>query len=509
MAAIARDPSGAARERFDLIVVGGGIQGAMLALAAVRRNKRPLLVEKEDFGWATTGNSLRILHGGFRYLQRLDIHRFRESVAERRWFMRRFPGLVVPLPCLMPLYGEGLRRPSVLRAALRLNDVLSRNGVRLSGADQDLPRGGVIDRDATRNIFPPAAAPGLRGGAVWYDALMPDPQRILMSVLRQACAGGAVALNYVEARFLLKAGRSEAAGIVAVDRESGRWDEFRAPVVINAAGPWCRSLARTFDRDEPSLFRRSIAWNVLLDRKTLCDHAVAVGPGAPGGRTYFLLPWKGRLLAGTGHAPANRLSMSPEPAEEQLEEFLEEINRAVPTLALRRGEVLRVYAGFLPVTEEGGTNLTVREIIVDHGDRGGSSGLYSVSGIKFTTARRVSEKTLDRIFPRPPARAEADPDEASLLPDWRGLFDFDWTPDGRSEDWTLPLRALVEEESVVHLDDLVLRRTSLGDNPLRAEAVAGRLCDLFPWDGARRAREIGRLLARLDAWRDRHDFRNL
>lgn len=115
---IRRDPAAAAQESYDLIVIGGGIYGIALALESSRRGWRPLLLERGDFGGETSLNSLGIVHGGLRYLQSLDIIRFRESVAERRWFLAHFPDLVEPLKCLMPLYGGGLRRRSVIAAAL-------------------------------------------------------------------------------------------------------------------------------------------------------------------------------------------------------------------------------------------------------------------------------------------------------------------------------------------------------------------------------------------------------
>ena len=114
------DPMG---EVFDLIIVGGGVYGIMLALESARRGLKALLLERGDFGGATSRNSLRIVHGGLRYLQTFDLLRFREHVSERRWFMRHFPDLVEPLACLMPLYGKGIYRTSVFRAASALNEL--------------------------------------------------------------------------------------------------------------------------------------------------------------------------------------------------------------------------------------------------------------------------------------------------------------------------------------------------------------------------------------------------
>src|SRR5689334_6547067 len=146
---LARDPRTAAAGSYDLLVVGGGFYGAMLTLEAARRGLSVMLVERDDFGGATSWNSLRIVHGGLRYLQSLDLSRYRESVAERRWFLEHFPDLVEPLPCLMPLYdpprGGWLRRPAAFRLAFAVDEALSRS-----------QPGRIVDAAETLRLFPAA-----------------------------------------------------------------------------------------------------------------------------------------------------------------------------------------------------------------------------------------------------------------------------------------------------------------------------------------------------------------
>src|SRR5919106_3247372 len=152
--AIERNVDRAAGEDRDLIVVGGGIYGIALALEAARRGLKALLVERDDYGGATSWSNLRILHGGLRYLQSLDLARFFESVGERSWFLRHFPDLVRPLPCLMPLYGRGLKRPSVFKVALALNDLLSsRRNAGVKRAIR-LPKGRLTSAAETAALFP-------------------------------------------------------------------------------------------------------------------------------------------------------------------------------------------------------------------------------------------------------------------------------------------------------------------------------------------------------------------
>jgi glycerol-3-phosphate dehydrogenase len=425
---VARDPAGVAARRHDLAVVGGGVYGIALALEAARRGLSVALIERGDFGAATSARSLRIVHGGLRYLQGLDLARFRESVAERRFWLACFPDLVRPLPCLMPLHrpprGGPLRRRTALAAALTADDLLSRR--RNSGlrADRALPAGRLLDAAETARRYPGVDRRGLAGAALWWDAAMPDSERLLVELLRWASACGAQAINYAVAeRLLVEDGR--AAGVAARDLVTGRTFEVAARRVANCAGPWCRELAGRFDRDLPALFSPALAFNLLLDRAPLAAEALAVAAPGPKAPTFFLHPWKGRILAGTRHLPVSGPGGGREagPSEADIEAFLAELNAAAPGLGARGADVLRVDWGLLPARRPCAARPASRPVLHDHGAAGGPRGLVSVSGVKFTTARAVAERALALLFggslpqrrpvERPPAE---EPPASSPLP---------------------------------------------------------------------------------------------
>jgi glycerol-3-phosphate dehydrogenase len=495
---IHREVRAAAAEEYGLIVVGGGIYGAILAWEAARRGLRPLLLERADFGGGTSWSSMRIIHGGLRYLQSVDLRRFRTSVAERRWFCRTYPDLVEPLECLMPLYGGGLKRPGVLRVALWVNELLSRErnlGVR---EDRHLPAGLLLDSSSTRSRVPSLRQGTLRGGAVWYDASMKSSVRVLMETLRWACRNGATALNYVEARALEQE-EGAVAGVQAVDHVSGEQHVFRAGKVVNCAGPWCRELASRFDRDAPELFRPSLAFNVLFDRPRLSDRAVAVEPPVAGSSSYFIVPWNGKLLAGTRHLPWDGDLEAIRPPSSEIEAFIDELNLAVPALGLTPGDVRRVYAGQLPAAVAGSGEAAHAPVLLDHGRHGGPRGLVSVSGVKWTTARDVAERTL-RIScgSVPPALDDAPP--RALEPE--RLSDMRWAPNHPDELHAL-CRRLAEEESVVWLDDLLLRRMDgLDDDDAFVAAVRAGLQALAE-RGVSQEEHLGRLRRALEERFDR------
>jgi glycerol-3-phosphate dehydrogenase len=489
--ALTRDPQGAAAGSYDLIVAGGGFHGVMLTLEAARRGLTVLLVERDDFGGATSWNSLRIVHGGLRHLQSFDLRRYRESVAERSWFLRSFPDLVAPLPCLMPLWspprGGVLRRRSAFGPAFAADRFLSRE--RNSGlrADRRLPAGRLLDAGETAELFPGVDRGGLRGGALWHDAVIPDTPRLLIEALRWACRCGARVLNYAEVTGLLTGESAEGStenggrvsGVEAVDRETGRRLSLRATAVVNCAGPWSRRLAESWDRDLPELFRPVLAFNLLLDAEAPSRAALAVAAPERGAQTWFLLPWKGRLLAGTAYVPAEpHADLGAGPGEERITAFLAALNAALPGLGARRDRVQRVFWGWLPAAGASPRTSTVpsgRPVVHDHGAAGGPRGLLSVSGVKLTTSRAVAEDVLARVFawrgeplPAPGWIERPAPEPPLPLDEFLRLAGSDREAAGAH------LRRIVEREAVVRLDDLLLRRTDWGLDP-NAPAVE-RLC---------------------------------
>ncbi|MGB7934110.1 MAG: FAD-dependent oxidoreductase [Gammaproteobacteria bacterium] len=493
-----RNPELASKRDFDLIVVGGGVHGAMLALEATRIGLSPLLLEKGDFGGATSFNSLRLIHGGFRYLQSLDYSRLRRSAAERRWFLKSFPHLVKPLPCMVPIYGKGLRRSSTLSIALRIYDYLT--GDRNLGLQpgNTIPSGRMVSADEAVRIFPMVDRRGLQGGAIWYDGYVEDTQRLIIEVLRMACSNGATALNYTEVKQLVSdAGKVE--GVSAYDQLADTTYTFRSDVVINAAGPWSRELARRMDRDETSLFRSMLAWNILFDREPVSDHGVAVMSRRSGSHTFFLVSWKNRLLAGTGQVPWSVESRRAAPTQEQIVDFIEDVNQAIPGLNLKSSDILYILSGLQSATKEGGKDFATKDIIFNHSSKGGVKGLFSVSGVKLTTSRYTAEKTLREIFPHNmPTNHSQDgfyTATSSMPPE---TWNYRCTWKSGDDTWLDGLRALIKDESVIHLDDLVFRRTTLWENPLRTIELTPQLCRLFDWDKDTARQEVERITRLMD-----------
>ena len=420
-----RDVNAALDRKYELIIIGGGIYGICLTLEAAGRGLRPLLLERDDFGGATSLNTLRILHGGLRYLQNLDLPRFFASVEQRAWFMSNFRPLTQVLPCLMPLYADGLRRPAVFRAALAINKLLAR--------DREFSGGRVLGVGETLKWFPAVRRTGLQGSALWYDGQILSPQRVQAELLRWATACGATVLNYVEAFELQRNGASVSGVMTSVGT-------FFAPRVINAAGPWSREVAQRLDRDQPVLLTPSLAFNILLDVPPPSSAAVAV----QGSRTYFITPHRsGATFAGTVHRAWEGVS---EPTEAMIDEFVEDLNRAIPNWPIDRSKIIRITAGVLPAIGPGKADMARRSSFVEHDTK----GLFSVCGIKYTTAPRFARRTLDRVLGSPRSIDLPPPEigDRALLVEPHAVMALE---DGE-------LCRLAREEAVTSVEDFVERR---------------------------------------------------
>ncbi|MDB6015415.1 MAG: glpD 2 [Gammaproteobacteria bacterium] len=394
-----RDPTRMATELHDVIVVGGGIHGACAAWEAARRGLKVALIEAGDFGQGTSSNSLRTLHGGLRHLQRMDFARMRESIRARREWLRLAPHLTRPMRFLLPTSGHGVRGPGVMRAALWINDLVGadRNGgVR---EDRHLPRGSVLGPGELQSSCPGLPVTGCNGTAVWYDAVCLNTERLQLAVVRAATACGAQVANYVRA---LRPTVAEGAicGVRARDELNGREFDLRAPIVINAAGPWIDEwLTEAWDRIPTPAFRASKAFNLLtrpLPFRDALGLSVAPRSRTTGGRanTYFIIPWNGFSLVGTRHLRCDHAARSARVTREEVLEFVADLNTVLGGNRLSGSDVYHVYAGLLPEADRTpGPDVALQRAphIIDHTEDG-MRGLLSIVGVKWTTACAVGAR---------------------------------------------------------------------------------------------------------------------
>jgi len=399
-----------AAHTFDVLIIGGGIYGVCAAWDAALRGLSVALVEKGDFGHATSSNSLRVIHGGLRYLQHGNFRRLRQSIQERTIFMRIAPHLVHPLPFFIPTYGHAMRGKEILTLGLLINDLIGFDRNRLEDRQKYLPRGRIISKDECLRLVPGIEKKGLTGGAIVYDCQMFSSERLILSFVRSATRAGAQAANYVEVVGLLGNG-DRVAGVKARDLLNGNEMEIRARVVVNTSGPWLDRVLSLCNGHSPNRSPAlSKAFNILVNRQLIPHYAVGIYAKnrvkdrdallSRGSRLLFLTPWHDRSLIGTVHLPYDCDPDHCGVTEDEIQDFLDEVNEAYPAAALERRDVCFTYGGLLPMAKHGagGVQLVKRYRIVDHKKEKGVEGLVSVMGVKLTEARHVAEKTIDLVF---------------------------------------------------------------------------------------------------------------
>ena len=402
-----RDIAALADREFDLVVVGAGVYGAATAWDASLRGLSVALIDKGDFGSGTSFNNLKTIHGGLRYLQHADFTRMRESVRERRNLMRIAPHLVHPLPFLVPTYrGSLLKSRTAMRAALFVNDLVSWDRNKLVDRQKHLPAGKALTRDACLEMAPGIERDGLTGGVLWYDAQMHNSDRLTLSFVLSAAREGAVVANYVEATELIRDG-SQVKGVRARDvlsEDDGL--ELRGRLVVNATGPWVDGLSPA----PRKLFHFSKAMN-LVTRPIVGDVAIGVTSRRPhrdadavvsaSGRFLCLVPWRDVTLVGTSHAPFDGRPDELEATEDDIQDLIEDVNEAYPDAKLARGDVRLVHRGLLPRAPGSlnGVGITLQKTYrLDDHREDGIEGLLTIVGVKYTTARDVAEKAVDRAL---------------------------------------------------------------------------------------------------------------
>lgn len=403
-----RDLAAFEAERFDVLVLGGGILGASVAWEAARRGLRVALLEKDDFASGASANTMRIMHGGLRYLQHLDIPRMRRSIRERSAWLRMAPHLVEPASFLLPSYRQGMQRKTLMGLAVALNELISWDRNRGLPEDRRLPAGRIVSRRTALSRVPELAEADVTGGIIFYDGLVYSPERLVVEIVAAAMQEGAVAANHVAPRGPLRT-RGRLDGVLARDRLNGEELEVRARTVVNATGAAVETVAsKLMGRASDPSRRHLLALNLVVP-STGHDLGFAVrtpaaesgtGVDGAGRRQLFVVPWRERTLIGTAYYGGRAAHEGMNDPEPYVARFLEEVNAAVPGSDLRRSDVIGVHRGLLPVRSDDDRNAA--QLLEEHRIRvEGSEGecrVVSVEVEKYTTARHVAEETVRQVL---------------------------------------------------------------------------------------------------------------
>jgi glycerol-3-phosphate dehydrogenase len=390
--------------QFDLLVIGGGINGAVLSYMASLSGLSVALIDQGDFAQATSANSQKIIHGGLRYLQNLDILRIRQSLKERKNLMWLAPHLVHPLSCTMPLYGHGMKGREAMWTGLRLFDLIGRKRNETPDTSKFIPSGKILSVADTNELIPDLSQKGLNGSAQWYDAICYNTERLVLAYVKSAHTLGAVAANYVRAQKIIKT-KNSIIVVSSQDKLSGQTFDILTKSVINITGPWVNDLIN-LSKLTPVTPQATFACGVNIITNQLFPHSTAVALKNPldnKSRLYFVVPWRGKSIIGTewfdyhGHPDNFKVT------EQQCSELIAGFNSAYPPAQIKLNDILHVHGGLVPCSQKHVNSSKDASILkhfqtINH-SRNGTKEIVSVIGVKYTTGGDVAQKVLQYMFP--------------------------------------------------------------------------------------------------------------
>ena len=371
-----------AAQRFDVLVVGGGIVGAGAALDAVTRGLRVALIEAQDFAAGTSSRSSKLIHGGLRYLQMHDFALVHEALRERAVLFDLAPHLVRPLPILYPLRHRVVERAYVTAGVL-LYDLLAHSGRRRSG----LPVHRQVSRTRMRELAPALNARAV-GAVLYYDGQV-DDARYVVALARTAGAHGAVVANRVRATGLLREGPA-VVGVRALQTESGEEFEIRADAVVSATGAWTESFQALTGGEDVMRLQPAKGVHLVVARDRIEASTALILPTRTS--VLFVLPWGEHWIIGTTDTPWQYDLARPAACAADIDYLLTTLNEML-SRPLRRSDIESVFVGIRPLIAGAGAETT--KLSREHAVNAPLPGLTLVSGGKYTTYRLMAKDAID------------------------------------------------------------------------------------------------------------------
>jgi glycerol-3-phosphate dehydrogenase len=372
---------------WDLVVIGGGATGAGVAVDAASRGFEVLLLERKDFGKATSSRSTKLVHGGVRYLEQGNVSLVMEALEERGILRQNAPHLVHDLAFVVPNYSWW--ESPFYGIGLKIYDLLA--------GKYNFGRSRILSREETLEQLPTIKTDGLRGGVIYYDGQF-DDTRLLIHLLATAAHHNAALLNYTPVMELTKDADGYINGVVASEDESGHQFPIRARVVVNATGMFADQIRRLAEPTAETMIAPSQGIHLVFERSFLRANTAIMVPHTSDGRVLFAIPWHEHTLVGTTDTPVKEPSYDPLPLEEEINFVLETAAQYLsrpPT----RSDVLSVYVGIRPLVKDNGPSaLKSSALSRDHTIHIDESGLLTIVGGKWTTYRHMAEDCVNHAI---------------------------------------------------------------------------------------------------------------
>jgi glycerol-3-phosphate dehydrogenase len=486
-------------DKFDVLVIGGGITGCGIARDAAMRGLKVALLERDDFASGTSGRSSRLVHGGIRYLEHGQLHLVRESIRERKILLRIAPHLVQPLAFTWPIYRGARVGKLKLSAGLFLYQLMALGRSRPHS---------FLSADETLEREPALGSTGLTGGAVYYDAHTDDAQLTLANALAAEQNGAFVASHTLAAEIIRDGGK--AVGSIARAKYSGERRELRARVVVNATGVW-QNLAGTSGKRH----RGSKGAHIGVPRERVGNRDAITLISSVDGRVMFCLPAGGQTIIGTTDTWTDESPETVHASMSDVDYLLRSANAYFPRARLTFDDVVSAWAGIRPLA--GGTSGNPTAVSREHSVVADDSGVIHVTGGKLTTYRSMAAEIVDRVQETLGEKVRPSPTDSVELPgsDRAGeIARLERDDPHLSQPLVegLPYTGAhlvygITREKAQSLSDLLIRRTHLAfETRDHGQSVAVRAADivapLLQWDDRTKSariqefeQDIGRMFA--------------
>jgi len=371
---------------WDVIVIGGGASGLGVALDALSRGFKTILLEQVDFAKGTSSKATKLVHGGVRYLAQGDISLVREALHERGLLQQNAPHLVKNQSFVIPNYSwfDG----PFYTIGMKIYDFLA--------GKLSLGKSIHINKEETQRRISTVRTKGLYGGVVYQDGQF-DDSRLAINVAQTCIQMGGVALNYMRVTNLTKNGAGKVNGIIAQDTDTGEVFTIQGKAIINATGIFVDDILKMDKPEAKQMVRPSQGVHLVFDKSFLPGDDAIMIPKTDDGRVLFLVPWHNRVIAGTTDTPIDEHSLEPIALEKEIEFILKTAGRYL-TKQPTRQDALAVFAGLRPLAAPTGNSNKTKEISRSHKVIVSDSNLLTLTGGKWTTFRRMGQDTVDKAI---------------------------------------------------------------------------------------------------------------
>jgi glycerol-3-phosphate dehydrogenase len=372
------------QKQWDIIVIGGGATGLGVALDAVTRGYKTLLLEQSDFAKGTSSRSTKLVHGGVRYMAQGDILLVIEALHERGLMLKNASHLTANQEFVIPVYS--FWDVFLYTVGLKFYDLLAG---RLS-----MGKSYFINRPEAVKRLPLLKAERLKGGIVYHDGQF-DDSRMAVSLASASVENGGTVLNYFRVDTLLKDENGKITGVKARDLESEREYSINGRLVINATGVFADEIHKMDDPLSKPTIRPSQGVHIVLDHSFLKSSSAIMIPKTDDGRVLFAIPWYGKVVVGTTDTPLDRITLEPKALDHEIDFILRTAGRYL-TLPPKREDIKCIFAGLRPLAANPENPEATKEVSRRHKITLSRSGLLSIIGGKWTSYRRMAEETIDK-----------------------------------------------------------------------------------------------------------------